>query len=111
MKLYFVSLILLTLILANASCELKSEICECFETRLEIKKLLKSSEKIIDLSKSEEYKKLIARKEKCMTTIEPNYFSEKGIERKGRGDKEFLLDELGDCQAVRELLRDRKSVV
>ena len=56
------------------------------------------------LVESERFKILSEKKEVCFNTIEPQYFEGKEAHRNGRDEKEFLLDELGDCQAVRELL-------
>lgn len=92
------------LVLSSLSCERKSEICECFEIRLELKNLISSSKNNSDLTETEEYKLLKERKTECLLTIEPRYFEENGLVRKGRSDKEFLLEEIGDCDAVRELL-------
>lgn len=87
-----------------SACRQKSDICECFETRLAFKELIKSSDDPLELVETENYKSLKARKKECLTKIEPTYFEENNIQRNGRNDKEFLLDELDDCQAVKELL-------
>ena len=56
------------------------------------------------VTNSEEYKNLKLKKKECQTKIEPEYFQKNGIERKGRGDKKFLMAELGDsCDAVKKL--------
>ena len=94
-------LVLSTCALFLFSCKHSEPICECFETRLEIKKLIQSPN---GDTNSEEYKKLKLKKEECKTKIEPAYFEENSIKRNGRGDREFLMDELGgSCAAVREL--------
>jgi hypothetical protein len=89
------------------SCTKSEPICECFENRLEIKKLLGTAkgdvDKIMEISNSEEFKEMTKKKEECRTKTEPDYFKSKDIERNGRSDKQFLLDELGDCDAVKEL--------
>ena len=50
------------------------------------------------------FKKLREKKIECRDKIEPEYFKEHKIERKGRGDKQFLMEEFGDCQAVVDLM-------
>nr|WP_299206259.1 hypothetical protein [uncultured Brumimicrobium sp.] len=100
---FSVGLAVLFSVFLFSSCENKSDICECFEVRLAIKNLLKSVDQNKDATQSEEYEALKAKKTECMLTIEPQYFEEKGLERKGRSDKEFLLEELPDCKAVKTL--------
>tara|TARA_B100001939_G_scaffold87451_1_gene74901 strand:+ start:517 stop:840 length:324 start_codon:yes stop_codon:yes gene_type:complete len=97
----------LFLIIIISSCS-SDPVCECFEYRLKIKKLLNSADgdydKYREIKNSEEYKKLRAKKIECRDKIEPEYFKENKIERKGRGDKQFLMEEFGDCQAVVDLM-------
>jgi hypothetical protein len=104
----FIGMLILLLVFSSSSCEEKNEICECFKTRLEIKNLIKASKNTSALVEIEKYKLLKIKKEACLTTIEPRYFEENGIERRGRSDREFLLEELGDCDAVRALLNADK---
>lgn len=104
MKPHFIALLFLLFILSSSSCTVKNEICECFEIRLAIKNILENPDRTFDHTQTEAYKNLKSKKEECLTTTEPNYFKNKGLERNGRGDREFLLDELGDCEAVRKLL-------
>ncbi|MFT6280505.1 MAG: hypothetical protein ACJA0U_000625 [Salibacteraceae bacterium] len=91
------------------SCTNSEPICECFETRLEIKELLSSSNGDYEkVTNSEEYKKLKEKKEECKTKIEPEYFQKNEIKRNGRSDKEFLMEELGgNCDAVKELFGEK----
>ena len=51
-----------------------------------------------------EYKDLKAKKIECRDKIEPEYFKELKIERNDRGDKQFLMEEFGDCEAVVDLM-------
>lgn len=91
-----------TLILFSCTTE---PICECFETRLKIKELLRSADgDYASVQASEEYKELKKKKKNCKNKIEPEYFEKNKIERKGRSDKEFLMEELGEsCDAVKKL--------
>lgn len=104
MKSFYYHILFVFLAVLFSACKQKSEICECFETRLEIKQLIKDAENPSALIETERYKDLKARKSNCLTNIEPGYFEEKELHRNGRNDKEFLLEELGHCKAVRELL-------
>lgn len=89
------------------SCSKSEPICDCFENRLKIKELLSSangdSNKMNEITNSEEYNELIVKKEECKSKIEPEYFEKNNINRNGRSDKQFLLEELGDCDAVQKL--------
>ena len=100
-KILTVSIITLLL----SSCSNSEPICECFETRLQIKEMLRSADGDYDsVTNSEEYKNLKLKKEECKTKIEPEYFQKNEIERNGRSDKEFLMEELGgSCDAVKKL--------
>ncbi len=91
-----------------SGCSQQTEICDCFKIRLEIKKLIKTSEDSSILAETEKYKILKIKKKECQLKIEPAYFEEKQIKRNGRNDKEFLLEELGDCEAVKELLSEHQ---
>ena len=84
-------------------------ICECFETRLKIKELLRSANgDYASVQTSEEYKELKKKKKDCKNKIEPEYFEKNETERKGRSDKEFLMEELGEsCDAVKKLYGDQ----
>ena len=83
-------------------------VCDCFENRLALKKLLNSANGDFDKRKriqnTQEYKDLKAKKIECRDKIEPEYFKEHKIERNGRGDKQFLMEEFGDCEAVVDLM-------
>ncbi len=80
-------------------------ICDCFENRLKIKELLSlENGDLNEIINSEEYKKLKIKKAECQNKIEPEYFEKKNISRNGRSDRQFLLEELGDCDAVKKLL-------
>ena len=100
------------LFFTTSSCETKdekkTEICDCFKIRLEIKKMIETADNAFGLIETEKYKSLSEKKEKCFNIIEPQYFEEREVYRNGRNEKEFLLDELGDCKAVRELLEVEK---
>lgn len=104
MKKKNIQLIAILLVISLSGCNQKTEICECFELRLKMKKMTKESENPNLLAETEEFKVLSDKKKECLTKIEPAYFEEKNIERHGRDDKEFLLEELSECQAVKELL-------
>lgn len=95
---------LLLLSLSVSSCNQQTEICTCFETRLAIKNMLKKADNPKVIIKTNEYKMLERKKKKCLMTIEPAYFEKKGSKRNGRSDRAFLLEELGECDAVKELL-------
>ena len=84
-------------------------ICECFETRLEIKQLLRSANgNYAEVQASEDYKELKQKKKDCQTKIEPEYFEKNEIKRDGRSDKEFLMEELGEsCDAVKKLFGEK----
>lgn len=97
-----IPMVLLTFL--YSACNHKTEICDCFETRLEIKKMIKDSDNPEELIETEEYKRLSAKKKECLTHIEPAYFEENDVQRNGRDDKEFLLEEIEDCPAVKKLL-------
>ena len=86
-----------------SSCS-SDPVCDCFEKRLALKKLIHSAEKGDDVYNSKEYKDLKAKKIECRDKIEPEYFKEHNIERNGRGDKRFLMEEFGDCEAVVDLI-------
>lgn len=111
----FVSALLFILISLTFSCESTDkkarEICECFEIRLEIKKMIDIADEDFGLVESERFKTLSEKKEECFNRIEPQYFEEKEAYRNGKDEKEFLLEELGDCEAVRELLNADKNNV
>lgn len=66
--------------------------------------MIKNTEDSDNLIGNEEFEMLNSKKKECLTQIEPAYFEENQIQRNGRDDREFLLEELGDCKAVRELL-------
>ncbi len=84
-------------------------ICECYETRLKIKELLRSADgNYTSVQSSDEYKELKKKKKDCKNKIEPQYFENNKIERKGRSDREFLMEELGEsCEAVKKLYGDQ----
>lgn len=106
MKKRIFTITVFTSILLSCSTE---PICECFETRLEIKQLIRSANgNHAELKASEEYKELKQKKEDCKTKIEPEYFEKSKIKRNGRSDKEFLMEELGEsCDAVKELFGEK----
>lgn len=104
MKKIAVHFLFLVLSILIVGCNYKMEICECFELRLKVKNLMKEAENDSILEESEEFKNLINQKKECLTKIEPAYFEEKNIQRNGRNEEEFLLEELSDCQAVKDLL-------
>ena len=83
-------------------------VCDCFENRLALKKLLNSANGDFDKRKriqnTQEYKDIKAKKIECRDKIEPEYFKELKIERNDRGDKQFLMEEFGDCEAVVDLM-------
>ena len=79
-------------------------VCDCFENRLALKKLIHSAEDGDDVYNSKEYKDLKEKKIECRDKIEPEYFKEHKIERNDRGDKQFLMEEFGDCEAVVDLM-------
>lgn len=97
------TLFLLLLFYVLSACS-RDPVCECFENRLAIKKLIHSANDEDDVFNSKEYKDLKTKKIKCRDKIEPEYFKEHNIERNGRGDKQFLMEEFGDCEAVVDLI-------
>lgn len=107
MKIFNFQLLILLTAFVFSACKQQTEICDCFETRLAIKNLIKSSEDPSILEENEEFQLLKARKHECLIKIEPAYFEERQIERNGRDDKAFLLEEVGDCPAVKELFGEK----
>lgn len=101
------------------SCKESNTVCDCFETRLKVKQFVtkkmaeKRKQADFDVNKifeyseefynDEEYLELRKQKVNCRDKIEPEYFKENNIDRKGRSDKEFLLEEFSDCEALKEL--------
>ena len=59
--------------------------------------------KLDELANSKEYKVLKAKKKVCMDKTEAKFFSPR--ERNGRGDRHYLLEELGDYKAVQQLFQ------
>lgn len=100
---------LVVLILVSA-CSESNPVCECFEVRQEIKDMLGEANgdlnKLSEVSSSEAYKELRKKKKECRETIEPEYFEANNIERNGRSDKQFLLEEFPDCDAIKELYKE-----
>ena len=104
---FFAVIQVLLLFFVLSSCS-SDPVCDCFEKRLALKKLLNSSngdfDKLKRIKNTQEYKDLKAKKTECRDVIEPEYFKEHNIERNGRGDKQFLMEEFGDCDAVVDLM-------
>ena len=104
---FFAVMQALLLFFVLSSCA-TDPVCDCFENRLALKKLLNSANGDFDKRKriqnTQEYKDLKAKKIECRDKIEPEYFKEHKIERNGRGDKQFLMEVFGDCEAVVDLM-------
>ncbi|HLV42218.1 MAG TPA: hypothetical protein VKY37_08065 [Brumimicrobium sp.] len=108
----FILIFISSILSCDSAHKKEREVCECFEVRLEIKKMIESADDDFGLVESERYKVLSAKKEECFNSIEPQYFEEKEAFRNGKNEKEFLLEELSDCEAVKELLGvDNKDIL
>ncbi len=104
MKILNSVLIFAILVISLSSCS-SSPICECFEVRLEIKNMYQEVDGIeatFKMTQTQEYKDLKAKKKECKNVIEPEFFDK--VKTEYKNEEDLLRGELGDCEAVMELL-------